>query len=123
VSAFDGDLDDYQRWLKTRGKATQPVSEVKKSPPPRPVKSATTSKPKREATLRRELQQLEEKLERLQAERTQIDAKLAESDLYDRERAADLRQLTERRAQLSLETEALEEQWLEAGAALEGAEQ
>jgi ATP-binding cassette subfamily F protein 3 len=82
-----------------------------------------TSNAKRETALRRELQQLEEKLERLQAERAQIDATLAESGIYERDRAADLRKLTERRALLSQETETLEEQWLEAGAALEGAEQ
>ncbi len=123
VQAFDGDLDDYQRWLKTRGKATQPVTEEKKTPATRPVKSATASNSKREAALRRDLLQLEEKLERLQSERAQIDAALAESGIYERNRAADLRNLTERRALLSQETATLEEQWLEAGAALEGAEQ
>ena len=123
VEAFDGDLDDYQRWLKTRGKATQPATEERRKPPTRPVKSATPSTSKREAALRRELLQLEEKLERLQAERAQIDVKLTEPGIYERDRAADLRQLNERRALLTQETETLEEQWLAAGSALEGAEQ
>ncbi len=119
VQAFDGDLDDYQRWLKARGKTTQPAPEERKSTRTRPSKAAVSMSGKREGALRRELLELEGKLERLHAERAQIDAELNDPGIYARERAADLRRLNECRSSLVKDLDAVEAQWLETGAALE----
>jgi ATP-binding cassette, subfamily F, member 3 len=133
ATPFDGDLDDYQHWLKDRSKRSAPADEDKtvaarKKAAPSPdtraatrtaAGSAVRSGAKSRAPLQREMAQLEERLARLQAELGQIDAQLADAGIYDRGRAADLRALTERRGILQEEIETVETRWLETGTALE----
>ena len=117
VEPFDGDLDDYQRWLKLRGKATQDSTEkpVERTPP-----AAKPARPSgNESKLRRELEQLEQTLARLQTEQQQLDSSLGDPTIYDKGRAADLRRLNERRTRLVQEIDATETKWMDVGAALE----
>jgi ATP-binding cassette subfamily F protein 3 len=103
---FDGDLDDYQKWLQSRAKAPR---ESRAAPP---VRAPRTRDPV--AKLRSQLEQVEQRLERLADERRLLDAQAAAS-------AGDPG-LERRRANLARDTAALEQQWLEIGTALEGAE-
>jgi ATP-binding cassette subfamily F protein 3 len=58
----------------------------------------------------------------LETERSEIQAKLASSDLYESGRSEQIATLVRRQGQLTQEIEALEEAWLETHAALEAAE-
>jgi len=109
LQVFDGDLDDYQQWLRSRGKAQPSVS---------PGKSAGARKtPARrdpKSRLRRQLDKIEASIAALAAERVLIDAEIAANPLHDRLRL--------RRANLERDTAYLETQWLEIGTAIEAGE-
>ena len=114
VSPFDGDLDDYQVWLKGRNRA--PAAAAAAVAGGAEAASVRAAKPSNNALtrLRRELEQIELDIGKLNAERSTLEDAMAHadpaSDLYDRF------------AIIMRETTTLEERWLELGAALEMAE-
>jgi ATP-binding cassette subfamily F protein 3 len=141
VLPFDGDLDDYQRWLLEVSRAIARGAEP--PPPPRPgaaVEAASaapapapTPAPREEPRkapgkagrdaraalqaqtrpLRVELQQIDARLEKLAAEKAQVEAALSDPATSD---FAELgRQLTH----IGAETSMLEERWLELQTQLE----
>jgi ATP-binding cassette subfamily F protein 3 len=106
LQVFDGDLDDYQQWLKVRAKtaASQPKS-----------KAADNQAPRDSLTqLRRELEQIERRIASITAEQISLDAKDAESALNGT--------LAHRRARLTRDAASLEARWMEVGTAIEAAE-
>jgi ATP-binding cassette subfamily F protein 3 len=110
LRTFDGDLDDYQLWLKERARRSRPVKPERKSAP-RPA----APKPKRGlAPLRREIEQLERRIAELTAERARIEADLSTS--------ADTAALIGRHLELSAAVETLEGEWLELCGTLEAQE-
>ncbi len=112
LKVFDGDLDDYQQWLRTRAKTEQAAGDGPKTP----KKAARDSL----AQLRRELEQIERRLANVTAEQASVEAQIAESAV-DPRRPADLK-LADKSARLSRDALALEARWLEVGTALEAAE-
>ncbi|MBS0398273.1 MAG: ATP-binding cassette domain-containing protein, partial [Proteobacteria bacterium] len=121
VQPFEGDLEDYQRWLKDRNREPEPAKRT--SPPPRPAASGDSgpvlNRPRRKSALQRELVQLEKKLADLQAELTRIDAMLAEPGLHERTRAADARLRGSERADVAKKLADAEARWVEVGTELE----
>ena len=107
LSVFDGDLDDYQAWLKARDGRRQPTAKTAQRAAP------NRGRPKGIKPLRREMDELEQQLARLTAERTDIEAALRDG--------ATSATLFTRYAELSRETESLEARWLAVGEALEAA--
>jgi ATP-binding cassette, subfamily F, member 3 len=112
VQPFDGDMDDYQRWLKVRGKQVRPTA---------PEKVARRKVP-RVSPLQRELAQIEQQLSALQVERAQIEATMADPSIYSSGRARDLRDLNERRAKVTRSCEEVEARWLATMGALESSD-
>jgi ATP-binding cassette subfamily F protein 3 len=113
VTPFDGDLDDYQKWLQSRGKNPR-ESRAKgdaEAPRSQPAKAPRTRDPA--AKLRKQLELVERRLEQLAAERRILEAQ---------EAAAGDSSLARRRANLARDLSALEAQWMEIGTALEAAE-
>jgi ATP-binding cassette subfamily F protein 3 len=108
LKTFDGDLDDYQQWLRQRNKGPTPAALPVKDSPGRP----RTRDPL--ARLRQQLQQVETRLTTLAAERKILDAESA----ADPQHAT----LAKRRANLERDVAFLESQWLEIGTAIEAAE-
>jgi ATP-binding cassette subfamily F protein 3 len=109
VTPFDGDLDDYQRWLQSRGK-TPRESRSKSDAGAAALKAPRVRDPLEK--LRRQLEQVEQRLEQLARERRLLDAQEAEGD----------DSLARRRANLARDASVLEAQWMEIGTALEAAE-
>jgi ATP-binding cassette, subfamily F, member 3 len=105
LEVFDGDLDDYQQWLKVRAKAQQATADK-----PRPTKAPRDAL----AQLRRELEQIERRIANIAAEQISLDTDLADPSPRDR--------LAAKRARLARDAQALEVRWLEVGTALEEAE-
>jgi ATP-binding cassette subfamily F protein 3 len=109
---FDGDLDDYQKWLQSRGKTPRESGDkVRDSRAEGVAKAPTVRDPA--AKLRKQLELVEQRLEQLAAERRWLDAQGT---------AADDPSLARRRANLARDAAALEQQWMEIGTALEAAE-
>jgi ATP-binding cassette subfamily F protein 3 len=113
LTVFDGDIDDYQAWLRARAKARMAppsaASEPRKPRPPDPV-----------GKWRRELAQIEKKLAAITAERAEVEAQLGGGDAPRTGPA--LTQLIERHARLSRDADQWEARWLEVGTAIEEAE-
>ena len=107
LRTFDGDLDDYQEWLKSRARAPQAVQR-----PQQPRRAPQ----KRDALTgwRRELEQIERQMAVIAAERTRLEAALRNS--------AEHGKLTQRQDCLIRDAAALEARWMEVGTAIEEAE-
>jgi ATP-binding cassette subfamily F protein 3 len=138
LQEFAGDLDDYQQWLRSRGKTPQSAPSPTHKPKPTRTparagtaksasgnpgaggnKSAAVSTPaERNAQrrdpltrLRRQLEQVEARIAALAAERSLLEAELAANPPQDKPNL--------RRANLQRDAAYLETQWMEIGTAIE----
>ena len=141
VQPFDGDLDDYQRWLLevsralsrgqlppdpprpslSEGESPARAAAVAASPPPPARDDRKAAKQARarlsEATrpLRVEIQHIDERLARLSAEKEEVEALLSGGQA----RGEAFADLGRRLSHVLAETEMLEERWLELQGELE----
>jgi ATP-binding cassette, subfamily F, member 3 len=113
LQEFNGDLDDYQQWLRSRGTAAPPGAAGKTGPAQRPP---AQRKSRRDplAKLRQQLEQVEARLAAVAAERALAEAEFASNPSEPK--------LAMRRANLQRDAAYLEAQWLEIGTAIEAAE-
>jgi ATP-binding cassette, subfamily F, member 3 len=126
VHEFDGDLDDYAQWLardnaSSAGTAAASVPAPADAAPKKPASAAAPSaKPRRNpSAVRSRLARVEKRMEELTVRAQELDTQLADPKLYEpseRRRQADL---TAERAQVALETEQVESEWLELSEELE----
>jgi ATP-binding cassette, subfamily F, member 3 len=100
LQAFDGDLDDYREWLLKRDLAPKP--EKKK---PKPVKPKIAQS---------RIQRLEELMARLNAQKAEVEARLADPAVY--QDAEKLNAALEDQAYVARELEQVEAEWLELNA-------
>ena len=120
LSNFDGDLDDYQQWLKARGKLKQSDADGKRDRRD-PARQAAPARPaaavlrRRIAPLRREFDELERRIAALAAERTALEAAFGEGGFTPGEQI-------DKYTELARELGTLEERWVEIGSAIEAAE-
>jgi ATP-binding cassette subfamily F protein 3 len=122
VSPFDGDLQDYARWLKSAG--TEDQAEAASATP-----SGLSRKEQRRqeaegrnrlSPLRAELRKIEKRLEELSLRRQRIEQTLADPSFYT-DRPVDERQRVAREhGEVCSEIDSLETQWLQVSEALEG---
>jgi ATP-binding cassette subfamily F protein 3 len=122
VQAFDGDLDDYSRWLIDYRQRQAPVSTTVGNP------DKTDKKAQRQAaaTLRQQLaphkraaEKLEHELGQVHGQLAEIETALGDSSLYDASRKEQLRELLARQGTLKQREGELEEAWMEALETLE----
>jgi ATP-binding cassette, subfamily F, member 3 len=129
VRDFDGDLDDYARWLASgeapaqAGPAAAKVAAAAK--PPAATKPAATkvdaqqrrreTAGQRQATapLRSRLARCEKRLSELSVEAKRLDAELAAPGTYTPGQVKQLQELTVQRARIAQETESVETEWLQ----------
>ena len=106
VKLFDGDLDDYQRWVSDRQNNVEPKKADKPAKKISPqVKVAENDK---------QLARLEKKLAEKEAEKLSLELKLGDPDLYTSDgRSQELTSLTEDLAWVSLAIKTLEDEILE----------
>ena len=117
VEEFDGDLDDYTRWLVEYRQRNAPVSNT----PVNPDKTDKKAQRQAAAALRqqlaphkREADKLEAELGKLHEKLAKIDVSLGDSDIYEPARKNDLRDLLAEQAKLKVREAELEESWMEA---------
>ena len=117
AAPFDGDIDDYGRWLSERHAARAPE-------PPRPggTTTATARRQRRRrlaeerrqvAPLKREIEMLEHRLGALSDERASIESILAGGAIYDEDERSRLHALLVRRGKLDVEIVSVESAWIE----------
>ena len=117
VEEFDGDLEDYARWLVDYRQRNAPVSNT----PVNPDKTDKKAQRQAAAALRqqlaphkREADKLEAELGKLHEKLATIDTRLGDSDIYEPARKNDLRDLLAEQARLKVREAELEEAWMEA---------
>ncbi len=117
VEEFDGDLEDYTRWLVEYRQRNAPVSNT----PVNPDKTDKKAQRQAAAALRqqlaphkREADKLEAELGKLHEKLAKIDASLGDSDIYEPMRKNELRDLLAEQAKLKVREGELEEAWMEA---------
>jgi len=127
LQEFAGDLDDYQQWLRSRGKATESAAPSRTTPGKggggkagTVGKKASAAKapadkkaPRRDplTRLRQQLEQVEARIATVTAERSLLEAEFAGNPHDSR--------LASRRANLERDAAYLETQWMQIGTAIE----
>ncbi|TMH13511.1 MAG: ATP-binding cassette domain-containing protein, partial [Betaproteobacteria bacterium] len=128
LTPFDGDLEDYRDWLfKTKLAPTEeavPLPEAKKPAVTAPPAPARREQKRREAKVRQRqsaarkpiesrIKRLEEKMAKLNAQKSAIDAQLADPASYGEARKEALKALILDQAYVARELAQLEAEWLE----------
>ena len=112
LEPFDGDLDDYRRWLDQprEGKAPEKVGvpETAKPAPPKPAPRKPSQR------LAREIEQLEKRMAQLTAEQQKLEARLADPAFYQSPDKQALAACRQRQTQLADELAECEAAWLDA---------
>jgi ATP-binding cassette, subfamily F, member 3 len=126
VKAFDGDLEDYAKWLARGAGAVSPAvpdggAPVRAQALAREQRRLEAEARNRLTPLRAEQRKLERRLEALTAERQDIEARLADPATYAAADANEQRRLSARHGELSLEISTVEERWLAVASTLEAA--
>ena len=123
VEEFDGDLEDYARWLVEYRQRNAPVSNT----PVNPDKTDKKAQRQAAAALRqqlaphkREADKLEAELGKLHEKLAKVDTSLGDSDIYEPARKNELRDLLAEQAKLKVREVELEEAWMQALELLEG---
>ncbi len=119
VQAFDGDLDDYSRWLvdfrarQEPGLVAGEGAAVDKTDR-KAQRQAAAALRQQLAPLKKTADKLEAELGKLQEKLATLEARLGDSGLYDAARKDELRQALADQAAAKTREAELEEQWLEA---------
>ncbi|HZX70039.1 MAG TPA: ATP-binding cassette domain-containing protein [Rhodanobacter sp.] len=120
VESFDGDLDDYARWLKSRGSANKKAAKGKAAAPLKVVPEVSPEERRRDAAARREqekasrqrVKRIDTRTAAIDAELTEIEARLADPATYNGP-TSEMMRLSQRQVEVRHEKEALETEWLQ----------
>ncbi|MEG0280821.1 MAG: ABC transporter ATP-binding protein [Morganella sp. (in: enterobacteria)] len=130
VEQFDGDLDDYQRWLAGSQKQQRQTTEAVTGDSDEEKTTVTAQDRKeqkrREAEFRQQTQPLRKQSEKLEKTMSRlsdaiaaVEEKLGDSGLYDQARKAELTTCLQEQVQLKAELEETEMAWMEIQETLE----
>jgi ATP-binding cassette subfamily F protein 3 len=115
VTDFDGDIDDYQQWLNDDKKQTVKANKIVSEPQvdKKQQRKEQAELRKKASPLRKQADKFEKLVQKSQDELTEVEAKLADSDIYQAEHKTKLTELLKRQAKLTQNLEANEIQWLD----------
>ncbi|MFZ3033179.1 MAG: ATP-binding cassette domain-containing protein, partial [Parvibaculum sp.] len=131
VAPYDGDLDDYRKWLLDPARRVKPMSQDEMdaeaaSAAPRPsndkkeARRIAAQKREQNSPLKKKAQALEKDVEKLQAEIKRLDAKLADASAFEG-KPEEAAKVAKTRADALRALAATEDKWLEAVAAYDEA--
>jgi ATP-binding cassette subfamily F protein 3 len=118
VEPFDGDLDDYARWLRARRNAASGERSPARAPAPAPA-PVPAPKPSIDRSTRRRLDAIEARLAAIQTERVGLEQRLGEPALHRTGARTELAEITTRQRSLDTEQSTLEEEWIALSSAIE----
>ena len=127
VKEFDGDLEDYHRWLTSQRQEDEPEHNDNS---PNNVKANTSIDRKEQKRLeaekraqlrplRKQLEILDRKMETLSRQLEDIETALGDMDLYTDERKTELKAILAKQATLKSDQDHAESEWFEAQEALD----
>jgi ATP-binding cassette subfamily F protein 3 len=121
VEPFDGDLDDYARWLRSRGSAVRKADDSAASTESAADRRrAAAAQREQDKAAKARVKKIEARVAAIDADLAALDAKLADPATYNGP-TAELMKLGQRQADLRREKETLEAEWLELYEQLEAA--
>ncbi|EHY78190.1 ABC transporter ATP-binding protein [Stutzerimonas stutzeri ATCC 14405 = CCUG 16156] len=123
VQSFDGDLEDYARWLVDYRARQQPIASgelAADKTDKRAQRQAAAALRQQLAPHKRQADKLEKDLAVVHDKLAELETRLGDSALYDVARKDELRELLAKQAELKVREGELEEAWLEALETLEG---
>lgn len=130
VEPFDGDLNDYYRWLTEQQKIAKKASNSNDNSDKQHSAAAKKDQKRREAELRqktapvrKKLQKLEKQLDCLNEKLQECETKLGDNNLYQPENKAKLTQVLSDQTEAKSELELVELEWMEQQELLEQMEQ
>jgi ATP-binding cassette subfamily F protein 3 len=116
VEPFDGDLDDYARWLRSRnnaqGKPSAAVAAAAAAAIEKERRQADAQAREREKPLRSKLKKIESRMGQLDGELATVQAKLADPKIYEGP-TAELMSLSQKQGAWRQEKDTLEAEWLQ----------
>ena len=121
VEGFDGDLDDYAKWLRSRGSANKKAAKAgagKKEAPVAKIESPEERKRnhaaarENEKVSRQRVKKIETRTATIDAELTKLETTLADPATYNGP-TGEMMRLGQRQTELRKEKDALETEWLE----------
>jgi ATP-binding cassette, subfamily F, member 3 len=118
VSEFDGDLDDYYKWLLQQRQqnaaeekaATPEAGEIKVDKKAQRQQSAAQRQQLKPLT--NKLKNLESQMEKLQTRMAAIESQLADTAIYEEAKKAKLKDLLAEQSKLQAQLDEIEETWL-----------
>ncbi len=117
VQEFNGDLEDYRRWLQEQGRGLHTASENIEN---RKLKRQQAADRRRmQAPLRNELKKLEKQLAGVTGELNVVNDALQDETVYAPENKSRLLDMLKKQGQLQQQLDMLEERWLQASEELE----
>ena len=121
VRDFDGDLEDYARWLRD-GPGERAPGGTANTASRKDARREAAQRRQELQPLRRSLKDLEKRLNSLEQRRATLEERLADRTLYDETRKQDLQDLLHQQREVAADLESTEARWLELGERLEAAE-
>jgi ATP-binding cassette subfamily F protein 3 len=127
AAPFDGDLEDYARWFLTSAAPAQEQETAAKSAPEQTSeqkkqrKREEAERRNRLSPLRAEVARCEARIAELERQRQEMEAALANPDVYSEQAKPRLQELLKLQAQLRRDLHASEEAWVAASERLDAA--
>ena len=120
ITPFDGDLGDYADWVKNQAKENDSAPSSDKNVNARKEqKQQQANNRQQQKPLRDALRKAEKQLDKLQEKQQQLEAKLADSDLYHQDKKQQLADIIKEKSSIDEQLAKTEEAWLTAQEALE----
>ncbi|GLQ45698.1 ABC transporter ATP-binding protein [Dyella lipolytica] len=114
VESFDGDLDDYARWLRARGNAPKKANDTDSKPAESAAdrRRAAAAQRENEKATRQRVKKIETRVAAIDEDLVKLEQKLADPATYNGS-TAELMKLGQRQTELRKEKETLEAEWLQ----------
>lgn len=129
VNTFDGDLDDYARWLTTNtdnaAGDTSPENAASRQSAGDRKQQRRRDAAQRKAMqpLQQKVKKLEKQMDLLQTQQKEIESQLADESVYSADASQKLRTLLQQQAEVGRQRVSVEAEWFAAIADLEAAEE
>jgi len=116
LQEFDGDLDDYQKWLLDyrRRQARQEQGGKKSELSKKELRQSDAKQREERRPLLQKVKKLEDEIEKLEKESNKIEVLLADPAIYEPEQKNLLQQHLQTQAKIKKELERVESEWLQA---------
>src|SRR5690606_15045254 len=127
VSEFDGDLEDYYRWLAQQKQNTATADEAQVNSAgeikvdKKNLRQQSAAQRQQLKPLTNKLKSLETQMEKLQKRLAEIETLLSDSQVYDDKNKAGLRELLAEQTKLQTQLAESEENWLMVSEEIEAA--